>query len=53
MANHLSEAVPERTFQYQSSLPPLPVPSLESSLAKYLDAGGMSPVTVFHTFANI
>lgn len=39
MANHLSESVPERTFQYQSSLPPLPVPSLESSLSKYLDAG--------------
>uniref|UniRef100_A0A3Q1H7X1 Peroxisomal carnitine O-octanoyltransferase n=1 Tax=Anabas testudineus TaxID=64144 RepID=A0A3Q1H7X1_ANATE len=38
MANHLSESVPERTFQYQSSLPPLPVPSLESSLSKYLDA---------------
>lgn len=40
MANHLSESVPEQTFQYQSSLPPLPVPSLESSLSKYLDSGG-------------
>lgn len=39
MANNLSESVPERTFQHQSSLPPLPVPSLESSLSKYLDAG--------------
>ncbi|KAM9310246.1 peroxisomal carnitine O-octanoyltransferase isoform 2-T4 [Pholidichthys leucotaenia] len=38
MANHLSESLPERTFQYQNSLPPLPVPSLESSLSKYLDA---------------
>lgn len=39
MANNLSESVPERTFQHQNSLPPLPVPSLESSLSKYLDAG--------------
>ncbi|XP_047454810.1 peroxisomal carnitine O-octanoyltransferase [Mugil cephalus] len=38
MANHLSESSPERTFQYQNTLPPLPVPSLESSLSKYLDA---------------
>ncbi|KAM4579987.1 peroxisomal carnitine O-octanoyltransferase isoform 1-T3 [Odontesthes bonariensis] len=38
MAGRLSEPVPERTFQYQSSLPPLPVPSLESSLSKYLEA---------------
>ncbi|XP_059194689.1 peroxisomal carnitine O-octanoyltransferase [Centropristis striata] len=37
MAN-LSESLPERTFEYQSSLPSLPVPSLESSLSKYLDA---------------
>uniref|UniRef100_A0A3Q3W6X4 Peroxisomal carnitine O-octanoyltransferase n=1 Tax=Mola mola TaxID=94237 RepID=A0A3Q3W6X4_MOLML len=35
---HLSESQPERTFQHQSSLPPLPVPSLEGSLSKYLDA---------------
>uniref|UniRef100_A0AAQ5XAQ1 Peroxisomal carnitine O-octanoyltransferase n=1 Tax=Amphiprion ocellaris TaxID=80972 RepID=A0AAQ5XAQ1_AMPOC len=38
MANHLSGSLAERTFQYQSSLPPLPVPSLESSLSKYLEA---------------
>uniref|UniRef100_A0A7N8Y5C0 Carnitine O-octanoyltransferase n=1 Tax=Mastacembelus armatus TaxID=205130 RepID=A0A7N8Y5C0_9TELE len=38
MANHVSESLPELTFQYQCSLPPLPVPSLESSLSKYLDA---------------
>lgn len=36
MAN---QAQQEKTFQYQGSLPSLPVPSLESSLAKYLDAG--------------
>lgn len=35
MAN---QAPQERTFQYQSSLPSLPVPSLETTLAKYLDA---------------
>lgn len=39
MANNLSESVPEQTFQYQSSLPPLPIPSLETSLSKYLEAG--------------
>ncbi|XP_035528387.1 peroxisomal carnitine O-octanoyltransferase-like [Morone saxatilis] len=38
MANHVSESLPERTFQYQSSLPPLPVPLLEISLLKYLNA---------------
>uniref|UniRef100_A0A3P9KQ19 Peroxisomal carnitine O-octanoyltransferase n=1 Tax=Oryzias latipes TaxID=8090 RepID=A0A3P9KQ19_ORYLA len=38
MASRVSESVPERTFQYQDSLPPLPVPSLQSSLSKYLDA---------------
>ncbi|XP_053289021.1 peroxisomal carnitine O-octanoyltransferase isoform X1 [Pleuronectes platessa] len=38
MANLLSESQPERTFQYQSVLPPLPVPTLESSLSMYLDA---------------
>ncbi|XP_029359236.1 peroxisomal carnitine O-octanoyltransferase-like [Echeneis naucrates] len=38
MANYLSESVQERTFQYQKSLPPLPVPTLESSLSKYLDS---------------
>ena len=39
MANELSDPLQERTFQYQNSLPPLPVPSLEGSLSKYLDAG--------------
>uniref|UniRef100_A0A3Q3IG18 Peroxisomal carnitine O-octanoyltransferase n=1 Tax=Monopterus albus TaxID=43700 RepID=A0A3Q3IG18_MONAL len=38
MANNLSESLPELTFQYQRSLPPLPVPSLEISLSKYLEA---------------
>ncbi|XP_031692696.1 peroxisomal carnitine O-octanoyltransferase-like isoform X3 [Oncorhynchus kisutch] len=38
MTNQVSEFPTERTFQYQHSLPPLPVPSLEGSLAKYLDA---------------
>uniref|UniRef100_A0A8C7RSC1 Peroxisomal carnitine O-octanoyltransferase n=1 Tax=Oncorhynchus mykiss TaxID=8022 RepID=A0A8C7RSC1_ONCMY len=38
MTNQLSEFPTERTFQYQHSLPPLPVPSLEGSLAKYLVA---------------
>ncbi|TDH11836.1 hypothetical protein EPR50_G00064790 [Perca flavescens] len=38
MDNNLSESLPERTFQYQSSLPSLPVPLLETSLSKYLDA---------------
>ncbi|XP_078520524.1 peroxisomal carnitine O-octanoyltransferase-like isoform X2 [Lissotriton helveticus] len=37
MANP-SEATEERTFQYQDSLPPLPVPSLEESLRKYLES---------------
>nr|XP_046188410.1 peroxisomal carnitine O-octanoyltransferase-like isoform X6 [Oncorhynchus gorbuscha] len=38
MTNQVSEFPTEQTFQYQHSLPPLPVPSLEGSLAKYLDA---------------
>ncbi|CAL8247207.1 unnamed protein product [Lota lota] len=38
MANELSDPLQERTFQYQNSLPALPVPSLEGSLSKYLDA---------------
>ncbi|KAK9513785.1 hypothetical protein VZT92_027291 [Zoarces viviparus] len=38
MENNLSESLRERTFQYQSSLPSLPVPSLEMSLSKYLNA---------------
>lgn len=42
MASGLAGTLPERTFQYQNSLPPLPVPPLEGSLAKYLDAGRMA-----------
>ncbi|XP_067366387.1 peroxisomal carnitine O-octanoyltransferase isoform X1 [Channa argus] len=38
MASDLSQSLPKRTFKYQSSLPPLPVPSLENSLSKYLEA---------------
>uniref|UniRef100_A0A1A8AZ96 Peroxisomal carnitine O-octanoyltransferase n=1 Tax=Nothobranchius furzeri TaxID=105023 RepID=A0A1A8AZ96_NOTFU len=38
MAKSASESVPERTFQHQNSLPPLPVPTLDGSLNKYLDA---------------
>ncbi|GCB59944.1 hypothetical protein scyTo_0011028 [Scyliorhinus torazame] len=36
--NQMFESKEERTFQYQDSLPPLPVPPLEESLLKYLDA---------------
>lgn len=43
MAN---QAPQERTFQYQSSLPSLPVPSLETTLAKYLDAGAIVGFTM-------
>ncbi|XP_069770408.1 peroxisomal carnitine O-octanoyltransferase isoform X4 [Narcine bancroftii] len=38
MENQISGTKQERTFQYQDSLPSLPVPLLEESLAKYLDA---------------
>ncbi|KAK5862310.1 hypothetical protein PBY51_017720 [Eleginops maclovinus] len=38
MESHLSKAPPETTFQYQDTLPSLPLPSLESSLSKYLNA---------------
>ncbi|KAG8443192.1 hypothetical protein GDO86_011848 [Hymenochirus boettgeri] len=38
MENHAFESTVERTFQYQDSLPPLPVPTLEESLSKYCDA---------------
>ncbi|XP_053322479.1 peroxisomal carnitine O-octanoyltransferase [Spea bombifrons] len=38
MENHVFESLEEKTFQYQDSLPPLPVPSLEESLSKYCDA---------------
>lgn len=56
MTNQLSQSLPEQTFQYQNSLPPLPVPSLQSSLSKYLDAGRMSAViklVSFQAFVNI
>lgn len=36
MENQLAKSTEERTFQYQDSLPSLPVPSLEESLNKYL-----------------
>lgn len=42
MASRLAGTLPERTFQYQNSLPPLPVPPLDGSLSKYLDAGRMA-----------
>ncbi|XP_069815587.1 peroxisomal carnitine O-octanoyltransferase [Dendropsophus ebraccatus] len=38
MENHLFGSVEERTFQYQDSLPPLPVPPLEDSLSKYCES---------------
>ncbi|XP_035382576.1 peroxisomal carnitine O-octanoyltransferase isoform X2 [Electrophorus electricus] len=38
MDNQTFESTAERTFQYQNTLPPLPVPSLEGTLSKYLDA---------------
>uniref|UniRef100_H3AFT6 Peroxisomal carnitine O-octanoyltransferase n=2 Tax=Latimeria chalumnae TaxID=7897 RepID=H3AFT6_LATCH len=38
MENQVFESRAERTFQHQNSLPSLPVPSLDESLKKYLDA---------------
>lgn len=38
MDNQIFESTAERTFQYQDSLPSLPVPSLQGTLNKYLDA---------------
>ncbi|NXH11674.1 OCTC octanoyltransferase, partial [Bucco capensis] len=38
MEKQVLETPEERTFQYQDSLPSLPVPPLEESLSKYLDA---------------
>ncbi|XP_062955916.1 peroxisomal carnitine O-octanoyltransferase isoform X2 [Cynocephalus volans] len=38
MENQLAKSTEERTFQYQDSLPSLPVPSLEDSLKKYLES---------------
>lgn len=42
-----SQAPQEKTFQYQSSLPPLPVPSLETTLAKYLASGTIVGFAMF------
>uniref|UniRef100_A0A8C3YBG5 Peroxisomal carnitine O-octanoyltransferase n=1 Tax=Catagonus wagneri TaxID=51154 RepID=A0A8C3YBG5_9CETA len=38
MESQLAKSTEERTFQYQDSLPSLPVPSLEESLKKYLES---------------
>ncbi|NXM54043.1 OCTC octanoyltransferase, partial [Illadopsis cleaveri] len=38
MEKQVLESSEERTFQYQDSLPSLPVPLLDESLSKYLDA---------------
>ncbi|NXM37412.1 OCTC octanoyltransferase, partial [Oxyruncus cristatus] len=38
MEKQVLESAEERTFQYQDSLPSLPVPPLDESLSKYLDA---------------
>uniref|UniRef100_A0A5F9D9C2 Peroxisomal carnitine O-octanoyltransferase n=1 Tax=Oryctolagus cuniculus TaxID=9986 RepID=A0A5F9D9C2_RABIT len=38
MENQLAKSTEERTFQYQDSLPSLPVPPLEESLKKYLES---------------
>ncbi|XP_072010364.1 peroxisomal carnitine O-octanoyltransferase [Engystomops pustulosus] len=38
MENHVFGSVEERTFQYQETLPPLPVPSLAESLSKYCES---------------
>ncbi|NXJ16318.1 OCTC octanoyltransferase, partial [Odontophorus gujanensis] len=38
MEKQVLESSEERTFQYQDSLPPLPVPPLDESLSKYLDS---------------
>ncbi|XP_066096540.1 peroxisomal carnitine O-octanoyltransferase [Saccopteryx bilineata] len=38
MENQLAKSAEERTFQYQDSLPSLPVPLLEESLQKYLES---------------
>ncbi|XP_072269521.1 peroxisomal carnitine O-octanoyltransferase [Pyxicephalus adspersus] len=38
MENRVLELVEERTFQYQESLPALPVPALEESLSKYCES---------------
>ncbi|XP_073438024.1 peroxisomal carnitine O-octanoyltransferase isoform X2 [Dendrobates tinctorius] len=38
MENRVFGSVEERTFQYQDTLPPLPVPPLEESLSKYCES---------------
>ncbi|NXI63064.1 OCTC octanoyltransferase, partial [Anseranas semipalmata] len=38
MEKQVLESSEERTFQYQNSLPSLPVPPLDESLSKYLDS---------------
>uniref|UniRef100_A0A8D0DR25 Peroxisomal carnitine O-octanoyltransferase n=1 Tax=Salvator merianae TaxID=96440 RepID=A0A8D0DR25_SALMN len=38
MENQVSDSSEERTFQFQRSLPSLPVPALDESLKKYLDS---------------
>ncbi|KAI1885482.1 hypothetical protein AGOR_G00204150 [Albula goreensis] len=48
MDNQVFESTAERTFQYQGSLPSLPVPSLEGTLSKYLDA--VKPFSSEHEF---
>lgn len=50
MDNQVFESTAERTFQYQSTLPPLPVPSLEVTLNKYLDS--VRPFTTEDEFKN-
>ncbi|XP_062841938.1 peroxisomal carnitine O-octanoyltransferase isoform X2 [Trichomycterus rosablanca] len=50
MNNQMFESAAERTFQHQASLPPLPVPSLEESLRKYLDA--VKPFATEDEFRN-
>uniref|UniRef100_A0A8B9EFC2 Peroxisomal carnitine O-octanoyltransferase n=1 Tax=Anser cygnoides TaxID=8845 RepID=A0A8B9EFC2_ANSCY len=38
MEKQVQESTEERTFQYQNSLPSLPVPPLDESLSKYLES---------------
>nr|XP_056713390.1 peroxisomal carnitine O-octanoyltransferase [Euleptes europaea] len=38
MENQVTDTSEERTFQYQRTLPSLPVPALDESLKKYLDS---------------
>nr|DBA25203.1 TPA: hypothetical protein GDO54_012759 [Pyxicephalus adspersus] len=61
MENRVLELVEERTFQYQESLPALPVPALEESLSKYCESGmeklavhksGNKPLDM-HQFRNL